>query len=369
MENQDKTFNKELESVVEMHQVCLSERKCLVCEREIEDEFILECKCNICKYCIYHWVTERNYSSLFKDVEITCPNHYCRKEMSLQWLYKSLKPTQVTVINEILFKKYAVLCKEIKKCPKNDCPYLGFSNGVKCKLEFRCEICSETWFDPEIRLISMSDRVYGFFSKLRENLFMLLTDIIILATCKPCTFCGFITYRFEGCKHITCSKCKGEWCDCCHGNWGSQHNDKKCAYKDEVQIIVLLFLIALSVLKIILSFKFLRLAFFEIIKLAFFDLLIAAYLVFLLGPVIRQIRYSRYVVCERSVYIKMNIAALTISILVEGLHVYYSDTTELVYTMNYYLMWEVVIAVSVISLYYALTGWVKLINELMDEFL
>ena len=180
-------------------------RNCLVCERAIDNDFILECRCDICKYCLYNWVVEKNYTILYKDFDISCPNHKCRKQIALQFIYKNLKYGQVAVINEVFFKKYSVINKDIKKCPRNDCSYLGFTDNVRCKTEFKCEVCNESWFDPDIRLVTFIDKLVHFLLSSKQNFLTKITDLTIMLSCKPCIFCDFIIYRFEGCKHMTCA--------------------------------------------------------------------------------------------------------------------------------------------------------------------
>jgi len=42
---------------------------------------------------------------------------------------------------------------------------------------------------------------------------------MIKATTKPCFHCGWPTERNNGCNHMTCSQCHGEWCWMCRGDW------------------------------------------------------------------------------------------------------------------------------------------------------
>ena len=42
---------------------------------------------------------------------------------------------------------------------------------------------------------------------------------LLKATTKPCFHCGFPTERNQGCNHMTCPRCKGEWCWMCRGDW------------------------------------------------------------------------------------------------------------------------------------------------------
>ena len=47
----------------------------------------------------------------------------------------------------------------------------------------------------------------------------------IRALAKPCRFCGVLTERNDGCNHMTCQRCKGQWCWLCRGDW-STHSAK-----------------------------------------------------------------------------------------------------------------------------------------------
>ena len=42
---------------------------------------------------------------------------------------------------------------------------------------------------------------------------------------KPCFHCGLYTERTDGCNHMTCPRCKGEWCWMCRGDWKT-HGDR-----------------------------------------------------------------------------------------------------------------------------------------------
>lgn len=360
-------LSKEVDEVIESHDDNLKVRNCLVCDLEIESTFKLECKCDICKKCIYNWVVEKNFPILFKDLDITCPNHNCRKDIKLEWLYTNLKSSQVSVINEILFKKYSVRCKDISKCPRNDCNYIGFTNGIKCRNEFKCEVCLESWYDPDLRIISTFDKVIDFFLRIRLYIILLITELTILVTCTPCKFCGFIIYRYEGCKHITCSKCNGQFCEYCFSDWLNNHDEEKCNYKVESLIIIIIFFIFLIIMKFLLSFYYLRISLFFILDTLLYELLIGIYLVGLCMPMLLRFIYLKGVVCAKDVKIKINIIAITATILIEYIHIYLSYKWEFIAIMNKYIIYELIIAISVISLYFVIKGWLDLIKNMIDE--
>lgn len=48
---------------------------------------------------------------------------------------------------------------------------------------------------------------------------------------KPCVGCGYYTVKIDGCKHMTCSKCKAQWCWGCGSEWVSGHlNVRTCQH-------------------------------------------------------------------------------------------------------------------------------------------
>ncbi|ELP90034.1 protein ariadne-1, putative [Entamoeba invadens IP1] len=48
---------------------------------------------------------------------------------------------------------------------------------------------------------------------------------------KPCFHCGLYTERVDGCNHMTCSRCKGEWCWMCRGDWKTHGTQTGGFYK------------------------------------------------------------------------------------------------------------------------------------------
>ncbi|EKE37676.1 zinc finger protein, putative [Entamoeba nuttalli P19] len=48
---------------------------------------------------------------------------------------------------------------------------------------------------------------------------------------KPCFHCGLYTERVDGCNHMTCSRCHGEWCWMCRGDWKTHGSQTGGFYK------------------------------------------------------------------------------------------------------------------------------------------
>lgn len=48
---------------------------------------------------------------------------------------------------------------------------------------------------------------------------------------KPCFHCGIATERTDGCNHMTCQKCHGEWCWMCRGDWKTHGQQTGGFYK------------------------------------------------------------------------------------------------------------------------------------------
>lgn len=334
---------------------------CLVCEREITDNFKLNCNCEICKHCLYYWITDKNYSELFRELVLTCPNHNCRKEISLDWIYNNLKKSQVAVFNEILFKKFTHSNKDIRKCPKNDCPYLGYTDNIKCKSQFKCEICNETWYDPDILLVTNFDKFKNIILDCKNNFLHEITEFTILINCKPCKHCGFIIYKFEGCKHITCGKCNLEFCYTCLNNW-SDHCEDNCNYKLDQEIIYGLFFFLLFVLKFLLSFYYIRTGIYYILTGLVYNSCIAIYFLLI------------YTIVAGIFYLKKDYSILCLCFAVFGVliyevfHVYLSYKSRFICDMNYVMAYEILAIFIITSVVILIKGWISLFKNVLDEF-
>ena len=55
-------------------------------------------------------------------------------------------------------------------------------------------------------------------AKVESQVDKLTHDYIKLNT-KPCFHCSVPTFKYDGCLHMTCTSCKGEWCFICGDNW------------------------------------------------------------------------------------------------------------------------------------------------------
>ena len=335
------------------------ERNCLVCEREIDPDFILECYCDLCRHCLYNWIIELNYTVLYKDIEIYCPNHKCKKPINLKWIYSNLKQSHVTVINEVFFKKYSVICEDIKKCPKNDCAYLGYTDNIKCKKEFQCHVCNELWFDSDIRLITRMDKITNLFFNFKEKIFNLLTDLIIFMNCKPCIFCDFIIYRFDGCKHMTCGKCNGQFCYICLKDWKNDHNEEVCNYKFDYQVMTSLFMGILMFFKFIFSFYYIRVVSYTVLKTIFYEILIGLYFAILSVPCLIYIVKPHKSNCFKLILISL-------ACFIEIIHIIMSYRFYIITDMNYYILYELGIVFLGINIYFIIAGWIRLIIDCIN---
>lgn len=331
-------------------------RSCLVCENEIDTNFVLPCNCDICIKCVYYWITERNFSELFKNVELVCPNHSCRKELTIEWIYANLRPTQIKVINEILFRKYSVQTKEIRKCPISDCPYMGCVPEEKCRFQFTCEICGHQWFEKELRLITLLDFLKMSIFNLKDSLYGVIGEFAVVMLCKPCIYCNFMTYRYEGCKHITCVKCTGEWCDICHLPWKPAHDDQKCELASGSQVCCFFFFLLTGSLKVILSFWFFRSFFYYLIVFLIYFILglalgLTMYIPNLIGKVLLSKNHKTQVIIDFST-----------GVILTG-YLIFSWYFTLLSEINWLYIYIVGIIIILVSLYYVVVGWSKLIRR------
>jgi len=229
---------------------------CLVCYSDITNsDFKLKCKCDICEKCFYNWIVSQNLDSIFNsNFDCTCPNHSCKKEIPLDWVFQNINSQNASVINSILFKKYFNTNKDLVKCPQNLCPFAGYLEvNHKCRKEFKCEVCNVTWVDDSRFDYTFMDHVrkyyYNFTNVISEN----ASETVVMMTSKPCINCQIYVYKISGCDHITCTNCKKEWCYNCLGDYHTHvwTPNSICENKHLIKAVFTMLFSALAILKII----------------------------------------------------------------------------------------------------------------------
>jgi hypothetical protein len=188
---------------------------CLVC---YDDKTLtLPCNCIFCEECIFDWIAEKNFTTLYTGMHfLTCPSHTCKKELSLDWLYKNLSNKYLRSLNEIFLRKHLNTDKDIQKCPS--CNHPGFVDRKKsCSNYLSCEVCYEKWFDSTLSSIGFIFRFISYIRNIKENVLSDFSELNVLLTSKPCPNCKIKIHKTAGCDHMICSSCNTDFCYNCMG--------------------------------------------------------------------------------------------------------------------------------------------------------
>jgi hypothetical protein len=106
----------------------------------------------------------------------------------------------------------------LKWCPKNDCVnYVRREKSCCCcyKSTATCECGQEMCF----KCGAVSHRGISCDKVGNQE----LQDYIQSNDVVKCPHCGYGTEKNEGCNHMTCAKCGGEWCWICKGTYRPGH--------------------------------------------------------------------------------------------------------------------------------------------------
>ncbi|KAL4230092.1 hypothetical protein ACF0H5_010477 [Mactra antiquata] len=120
---------------------------------------------------------------------------------------------------EFAMNRYMYYC--CYKCKK---AYFGGTSRTECGAEVTGYFKPEDLICPECRKFKFTDLFKQAVSdqtvakQIHEKENAEASEVIIKTT-KPCPHCGVRTEKDEGCMHMTCVKCHGDWCWLCEKHW------------------------------------------------------------------------------------------------------------------------------------------------------
>jgi hypothetical protein len=226
----------------------MSKNTCLACYGTLNEDFKLECSCQICLECFTEWIVTSNRDTQFEKEEFyTCPNYNCKRKIEKEWIIENIGTYNLNILNDTLISKYLTTTNDIQKCPKDNCNYAGIYSK-ECS-DYECNQCSYKWSNKnEIKPFSSLFKKEYF----KEFILSDLSDLYVKIFSRPCYHCGKFVSKTFGCDHITCV-CRGEFCYLCLDNWNS-HRTSNCISKRDFMYCHFLFLFFVFLLKIVFSF-------------------------------------------------------------------------------------------------------------------
>ncbi len=248
------------EKNLNIHDENLTSYTCSVCE-DYNDILTLPCSClcTICQDCLFDWIAEINFNTVFSNIILTpCANHNCKNQIPFDWIFDNLNNKNKKCLSEILSRKFTNTSSDVIKCPNQFCDYRGWVDfSKKCALPLKCEICRTEWIDQSLVNFHIFYLLYLFFVNFKENFFLSLTEINILLSTKPCPHCGIKINKFVGCDHVSCTSCRKNFCYNCISDHEISANFSRvsCSYKYIIFGISLFFFLYFGIMKIFFTFK------------------------------------------------------------------------------------------------------------------
>eukprot|EP00668_Euglena_longa_P004748 GGOE01005546.1.p1 GENE.GGOE01005546.1~~GGOE01005546.1.p1 ORF type:complete len:630 (+),score=206.80 GGOE01005546.1:54-1892(+) len=167
-------------------------------------------------------------------VQTHCPAPKCWQAVD-ELLFQELLPQDTLArYQKFLLRSFVEDNPNIRWCPSPHCNKAVLCRDpkrllVQCLCSHRfCFVCGEEAHAPvkceQLRLWRVKEKGEGDNSKW------------IFANTKACPQCQSPIQKNDGCNHMTCSKCKGEFCWICLGEW-SKHGSSwyKCNYYDSTK--------------------------------------------------------------------------------------------------------------------------------------
>jgi len=183
--------------------------------------------CMTCPECFDSYLDHT--SSLGKPT-LKCPGYRCNAQLKEEYL-ETVAPKALEHWRLAVFRFEMKKCRNFKFCPNASCGE-GFEIKVNCceADEVSCPKCSES-FCPKCNSVAHKGKTCEEVRVERhKETWGEMAEYMAKPT-KQCPFCLVWIEKNDGCNHMTCTHCRGEFCWLCFGNW-STHSD--CQDADKV---------------------------------------------------------------------------------------------------------------------------------------
>jgi len=195
---------------------------CLICEliiptEDIKPYTLLICKHFYCEECLHSYLKEEILNSRVKAIK--CPSRdnckYIFDRDKLKQIFEHENKDLLIKYDKFTEREKILINKNHKLCPVSDCEGYSSIEGIDieknenlkliCNNEHAfCVRCMEPWHEGKSCQDYQNTAIIQVCSSLKI---------------KRCFKCNTFTQKNEGCNHMTCVVCKGEWCWLC----GKEH--------------------------------------------------------------------------------------------------------------------------------------------------
>jgi len=175
--------------------------------------------CMSCRSCFDKFL---KHSSALGKPTLKCPGMHCPIQLDEKRVEK-ISPVGIEEYRLALLKYKLKQCENFKFCPNADCGH-GFQIQMSCvKVDgISCPHCTTKFCpgcngDPHPGKTCVENQKF-----LHEQVWGALeNEVFMQRESKQCPFCLVWIEKNEGCDHMTCHHCRGEFCWNCFGNWRS----------------------------------------------------------------------------------------------------------------------------------------------------
>ena len=215
---------------------------CPVCFEEFKEDkkiIVLPCKHSFCKNCCYGHIKQQITTNIEKIYCMTCPNPKNAIENKNRGFFT--KDQCLKILKEEDKENFEVLKQSYEKWERRviinssngtikACPYkfpLGEGEGVAdCagmlkkdghNQYSKCEICTNEFCFKCLRTEEehKEKSCEKYLEEMQKKDEEILLGVYGKNNIKKCPYCGSPTEKNDGCNHMRCAKCGGEWCWLC----------------------------------------------------------------------------------------------------------------------------------------------------------
>ena len=171
------------------------------------------CKHSFCNDCWYNYLSIKIQEN--KLASIKCLDYECQEKPDDIFIFNILYSNPKLIEK---YKKFKIQLEIINDPNKKLCPFPNCDSYLELKNEK----------DKYVKCLNNHEFCYICLNKPHGNMpcINMSTSLVEYEKknfVKKCPKCSIITEKFEGCNHITCSKCNHQWCWLCNGDYDPEH--------------------------------------------------------------------------------------------------------------------------------------------------